>query len=138
MEMRLEGKTQKEIGRTLGLTRTGVFRAVEAALKRTLNPPAEKLRALELAKLDVMERALWRRVETGDEEAIDRTLRIAKRRAELLGLDAPARMEHSGELGIRGEMKVDHNYDGLKEQLKDPTFRALAGRFIRGLGAASS
>jgi len=47
--------------------------------------------ALELERLDVMLLALWRRVQNGDERAIDRALKIEERRAKLLGLDAPIR-----------------------------------------------
>jgi hypothetical protein len=57
------------------------------------------VRELELTRLDAMLLPLWRRVQAGEEKAIDRALRIMERRARLLGLDAPTRGELSGPEG---------------------------------------
>ena len=50
---------------------------------------------------------LGRRVQTGDEKAVDRALRIMERRARLLGLDAPA----SVEVGGGSEVRVIHLHE---------------------------
>lgn len=54
---------------------------------------AEQTRALELERLDVMLHAVWHKIESGDARAIDTALRVAERRAKLLGLDAPVRTD---------------------------------------------
>jgi TolA-binding protein len=56
---------------------------------------AESVREIELRRLDRMLRGLWPDAVQGDTQAIDRVLRIMKRRADLLGLDAPERFEQA-------------------------------------------
>jgi hypothetical protein len=97
LELRKAGATYETIAGQLGYANaSGARKAVASALKATLREPAEELRTLELARLDAMALALWRRVQDGDEKAVDRVLRIMERRARLLGLDAAARTELSG------------------------------------------
>jgi hypothetical protein len=68
---------------------SGAYKAVEAALHKTLQEPAEELRQLELERLDRMHEAVWPRAIAGHLPSIDRVLRCMARRARLLGLDAP-------------------------------------------------
>jgi len=97
LELRKAAATYQQIADQLGYrSASGAFNAVKAALKATLREPADELRELELARLDAMLLPLWRRVQSGDEKAVDRVLRIMERRARLLGLDAPRRQELSG------------------------------------------
>ena len=88
LELRKAGVTYEVIATQLGYANaSGARKAVVSALKATLREPAAELRELELARLDAMLLPLWRRVQSGDEKAIDRALRIMERRARLLGLD---------------------------------------------------
>ena len=97
LELRKAAATYQQIADQLGYrSASGAFNAVKAALKATLREPADELRELEAARLDAMLLPLWRRVQSGDERAVDRVLRIMERRARLLGLDAPTRGELSG------------------------------------------
>lgn len=48
---------------------------------------------LELAKLDSLEFAIATQTQAGNLGAVDRALRVMERRAKLLGLDAPSRVE---------------------------------------------
>jgi hypothetical protein len=97
LELRKAGATYQAIAEQLGYAQAkGAYKAVTSALKLTLREPAEELRELEVARLDAMLLVLWRRVQAGDEKAVDRVLRIMERRARLLGLDAPRRQELSG------------------------------------------
>jgi hypothetical protein len=138
LEMSLDGKTDKAIGAMVGLTRTGVIRAKEAALQRTLRPAADKYRASRLAKLEVAEEANWPGVMRGDIESIETHIKIDKRIADLTGTDAPAKMEHSGQLGISGEIAVEHKMQQVKELLRDPEFRAFASRRLARAGGTKS
>ena len=54
---------------------------------------AEDLRALEVQRLDEMLRGLWEKAASGDTDAVSAALRVQKRRAKLLGLDAAERLE---------------------------------------------
>jgi hypothetical protein len=97
LELRKAAVSYQQIADQLGYrSASGAFNAVKAALKATLREPANELRDLEVARLDAMLLVLWRRVQSGDEKAVDRVLRIMERRARLLGLDAPRRQELSG------------------------------------------
>jgi hypothetical protein len=68
---------------------SGAYKAVEAALYKTLQQPADELRGLELERLDALHAAVWPAAIRGNLRAVDRVLKIMKRRAALLGLDAP-------------------------------------------------
>lgn len=72
---------------------SGAWRAVKAALKKTLQEPADELRQLELARLDDMLKAIAPHVAAGNLTAIDRALKIQERRARLVGLDAPMKQD---------------------------------------------
>ena len=72
---------------------SGAWRAVKAALKKTLQEPADELRTLELARLDDMLKAIAPHVAAGNLTAIDRALKIQERRSRLLGLDAPSKTD---------------------------------------------
>jgi len=56
---------------------------------------AENVRRVELRRLDRMLRGLWKDATEGDTQAIRAALKIMKRRADLLGLDAPERFEQA-------------------------------------------
>lgn len=56
---------------------------------------AESVLQLELRRLDRMLVGLWEDATSGDEKAVHATLRLMKRRAALLGLDAPEQFEQA-------------------------------------------
>lgn len=53
---------------------------------------------LQLERLDIILAAIWPEVEDGDLGAIDRALKLLKQRSDLLGLDAPERLNVSGDV----------------------------------------
>lgn len=120
LALRVSGANWEDIAAQLGYSdRAAAYKDVERALtqrKREQAAQADLAAALELERLDAMERAAWavlrRRhitISQGrvmrdecDEpieddaptlDAIDRLLKIQVRRAKLLGLDAPAKVE---------------------------------------------
>ena len=74
-----------------------------AALKATLQEPADELRTLELERLDRLLLGVWGQAAKGNQGAVDRALKIMERRARLLGLDAPTKVqqENVGDTVIR-------------------------------------
>jgi hypothetical protein len=62
-------------------------------MTRTLKQPTDELREIELDRLDRLQRGIWERAKDGDIRAIDAVLRIIDRRARLLGLDAPQKIQ---------------------------------------------
>jgi hypothetical protein len=105
LELRKAGATYEVIAHQLGYASArGAHKAVASALKTTLREPADAVRELELTRLDAMLLPLWRRVQKGDERAIDRALKIEERRAKLLGLEAPTRIAASEDENLRIEV----------------------------------
>jgi hypothetical protein len=94
LELRKAGATYQLIADQLGYASAkGAHMAVGSARKASLKEPADAVRELELTRLDAALLAIWRRVQHGDDKAIDRLLGIMKRRMELLGLAAPQRRD---------------------------------------------
>lgn len=107
LELRKAGVSYQRIAESLGYKdASGAWRAVKAALKKTLQEPSDDLRRLEVERLDAALSAVWASVMKGQYGAVDRFLRIQERRARLLGLDAPAKLD----LNNKGVQKVIIEY----------------------------
>jgi hypothetical protein len=92
LELRKGGATYLEIGAALGVTKQRAYSVVMAAvddLNGILKETAVTIRAIELERLDSMQMGLW--PQRKNPRVVDTLLRIAERRARLLGLDAPVR-----------------------------------------------
>jgi hypothetical protein len=70
-------------------------------LRDIIGEEAEDVRQMEIERLNDMLRSLYPKAtrRDADYKAVDRVLRIMKRRADLMGLDAPDRHEVTGEGG---------------------------------------
>lgn len=91
LELRVKGESFRSIALELKYAGpSGAYKAVEAALERTLTARSEHLRQLELERLDKLMLIPWKRATiAGELVAIDRVLKIMERRAKLTGIDAP-------------------------------------------------
>jgi hypothetical protein len=118
--LRGRGWSYRRIAAELGIDVHTAHDAVQRALKAIVEEPAQEVRQLELERLDAMYDAVMKVLETKhftvsqgrlikiDEEpleddapvlaAVDRLLKIQARRAALLGLDAPTKVEQGGKL----------------------------------------
>jgi hypothetical protein len=61
---------------------------------------AAVIRDIELQRLDDLYQIAWIEANAGNIAAIDRCLRVMERRAKLLGLDAPEKIDHGGDIQI--------------------------------------
>lgn len=94
--LRIAGATFAQIGERLGVSGQAAHKMVVKALAeiaRQTAESAEQLRQMELQRLDALQASLWGDAMKGDEQKVDRVLRVMARRAALLGLDAPAKQE---------------------------------------------
>lgn len=99
LHYRKMGLTYAEIADRLGMgSPQAAWNAVESALKRTLQEPADVVRKLELGRLDAMFIPVYINACRGDLAALSAALNIMARRARLLGLDAPVRTENRTDL----------------------------------------
>lgn len=98
LELRLAGRPYREIADCLGYTSvSGAFAAVEKALHEHAAVPADDLLYLELARLDALLAAYWPRATADhDLQAATFVVNVIHRRAKLLGLEAPRRVDVSG------------------------------------------
>ncbi|GAA1281338.1 hypothetical protein [Saccharothrix xinjiangensis] len=103
VQLRIAGASLDEIAAALnygGSSTESRRAAVSKDLKRAWEAAREaqaasavELRELELARLDRIQRGVWPMAVAGDTKAVRAVLGVMDRRARLLGLDAPTRLE---------------------------------------------
>lgn len=114
LELRKGGVSYAAIATRLGYRgASGAWHAVRAALRKTLQEPADELRQLELERLDGMLLGIAPQVSRGNFGAIDRALKIMERRARLLGLDAPVKVAPTNPAGDKPYSAEDLSDDDL-------------------------
>ena len=67
-----------------------------------------------MARLDGMLEKLWPKARRGEVAAVDRVLKISERRAKLLGIEAPVRIETTGKDGKPIEVSSTQTIDPSK------------------------
>lgn len=98
LELRKAGATYRAIGARLGVSEAQSYKDVQTELQRIAAESADvaaDVRTLELERLDALLLALWAQAKQGNQGAVDRVLRVMERRAKLLGLDAPTKIDHT-------------------------------------------
>jgi hypothetical protein len=94
LELRRAGLTWQRISEETGYAdATGAYAAYKRVIKRTQQQPADELREQEVDRIDRLQLALWPNAMKGSERAILTIVRLMERRAKLLGLDAPTRIQ---------------------------------------------
>lgn len=93
VELRTEGYVWREIAQQVGMSTAGVYKAYNRAMTRVIAPSIEEHRELELDRLDILQRTYWQPAVNGNLRAADYVLRVIDKRAKLLGLDAPLKVQ---------------------------------------------
>jgi hypothetical protein len=107
LEYRKMGYSYAQIAQALGYAGPqGAQAAVESALARIIREPAEAVLKLELERLDGMFSKPYQNAIAGDLVAVNSCLAIMARKARLLGLDAPARVDSTVSNGAGGVFKA--------------------------------
>jgi transcriptional regulator with XRE-family HTH domain len=114
-DMRLAGHTQQAIAERLGRDRSTISRWLQVEINNLIIPRVEELRRVETERMDSYLRALEEGIVKGDVKAINAALRVSERRARLLGLDAPVKIESTV---ITLEM-IDREMARLNAELAD-------------------
>jgi hypothetical protein len=102
VELRLRNISFAAIGRAVGVSKTAAIKAFYKALRRNTDQDISTHHRSELAKLEMEETRYWQALDTHKENwqavaALSGSLnRIHTRRARLLGLDAPTKLDVSG------------------------------------------
>ena len=95
-ELRVAGAPLKVIAQELGITIAGASKSIKTAIKHLdekSENDASEYRRLQLERLDAMLLGQFDKAINGDTKAADCVVRIEKRRASLLGLDAPQKTD---------------------------------------------
>ncbi len=101
LRLRLTGMGYADIAQAMGYaTPSGAHQAVQKALQRTVQEPADELRKIECDRMDAMLAHMWPRVQTGDPRAVEVAMKLAERRAKLLGLDAPTQLDANQDVNV--------------------------------------
>jgi AraC-like DNA-binding protein len=94
LELRRAGLTWQRISEETGYAdASGAYLAYKRAIKRTMQQPADELREQELDRIDRLQLALWPKAMKGDNASINTIIRLMERRARLLGLDTPIKIQ---------------------------------------------
>ena len=93
LDMRLGGASYRRISKALGVPLATAHRHVQRMMREYAAEPATQLRDMEVARLDRLLMGHWGKAIGGDVNATRTVLSIMDRRAKLLGLDAPARID---------------------------------------------
>lgn len=94
VKLRRGGLTWDLIAERVGYSNpSGAYRAYQKALERVVAEDINAIRELETERLDLAQSAIWGKVLQGDNPSIANLLRIMERRAKLLGLDQPTRIQ---------------------------------------------
>jgi hypothetical protein len=88
LELRLSGLTFQSIAGELRCSKHTAHRLVTAALDATIKEPAERVREMELHRLDGLFAGFWPKAQKGDPVAAAACLKVMEHRARLLGLFA--------------------------------------------------
>jgi hypothetical protein len=100
LELRMAGRTWAEIAEHLGYkSHTGAIEAVKVALSRSNHEAVEDYRSLTLGRLTKVLQVHWPLMLQADPVASKLCLQTIKDMRELMGLDSPARLEHTGANG---------------------------------------
>lgn len=112
-QMRLTGLSYYEIGQHLGVSDTAVENWLVKEVTRLETDSLvsmEKARRIELDRLDNLQTVAWAQAVGGNLDAVKVCLAVMKRRSELLGLDAPTR------INIEQEVRELARANGLDEE----------------------
>ena len=90
LSLRLAGLSYPQIAEQMGYRdKSGAHRAVMRLLERRESEGAEEIRAIEDARLDRLQTAVWPAASRGDLDAVRTSLSIIDRRMRLHGMAAP-------------------------------------------------
>lgn len=94
-ELRLTGMSIEAIAKATGIARSTVHDRIQAEITGRVQPLAEEVRKMELDRLDRWLEKLNDQIAQGYQVArsIEVAIRVSERRAKLLGIDAPERVE---------------------------------------------
>ena len=97
VELRMAGRTWQEIADALGYAdHSGAVRAVQDSLQKTRGVPSAEFRELTLERLTKILQVQWPSMLRGEVPAAKLCLQTIGDMRQLMGVDMPSKVEHSG------------------------------------------
>lgn len=119
LRLRRQGLTWDMIADKVGYSNaSGAHTAYKSALKRIIYSEVIEIRNVEQDRLDIAQSAIWPDVLQGDLPAINTLIKIMDRRAKLLGLDMPIRVQQEVTVW-NGDGQLDDEIQRLINQISD-------------------
>lgn len=115
LNMRITGHSIEEIAKKFGISTSRASAIILEMLDTAENLAVSQYREIENARLDVAQAAIWPKVKKGNLGAVDSFIRLSARRARMNGLDAPQRVDISGNVRLEMERALDELTRVLKE-----------------------
>lgn len=117
LRLRRAGLTFDMIAKRMGYSHaSGAQKAYANACKRIVYAEVEEVRKEEQDRLDIAQAAIWAGVVQGDIPSITALIRIMERRARLLGLDMPTRVQQEVTVW-NGDSDLDREIQDLIQRL---------------------
>jgi len=98
---RRDGLTYEKIGDKMGISAPRAWLLVKEALeyrRKVIGEAAEEIVAIELERCDAMIEGLTPDATNGDTQAVAALLKVQERRSKYQGLDAPTKLEATGDV----------------------------------------
>ena len=108
LRMRREGKSIDEIAEACNWTVGSAQKILCRMLKKVILEDAEDIKKIEDQRLDALLEAVWPQAVSGDYKAVEVSLKIMERRANLRGIDAPKKVETREDIVKRIEVVQIH------------------------------
>lgn len=93
LDLRCQGKTIRAIAAIMHLSKSTVENRIKDAINERLDEPVAEVIKMEIARYERYLDKLEPKIAEGDPQAINAAMKIGDRRARLLGLDAPTRID---------------------------------------------
>lgn len=110
LQLKEQGATFDQIGRTLGISTTRAYNDVQDALKEITREPAEDVLKVELRRIDRLWQVAYQKAMKGDLKSMDRAISLIDRRIKLHGLDV-----HKNEISMEVLTTIDQAFSLLED-----------------------
>lgn len=114
-DLRLRGKSYRQIGSELGISAATAYRYVTDYLDSVTLPLVDQVRKTEVDRLQRYLDVLDARIDDGDDKAVNIAIRVSERLCKMLGVDQPVTqtVEHVE------KTQLDASIQGLLDEMAD-------------------
>jgi hypothetical protein len=128
LQLRKSGKTYKQIGDSLGIDRGNAWKLVDFELKKLrteVRETAKDVLDIEVSRLEEIIEACWEKMKGGSVPHAQTILRVMERKAKMMGLDAPLKVE--GKMSFRTDAELLADAERLGVPITPELKKELSG-----------